>query len=485
MTRNGIQIILLFKHFYSETALFNKVLPKHHIYYALPVSQTPYFISITCLYGKCLQSNMYDVFCVLSELVSISKEKCECIEPCNRKVYQTQLSYASISGLSVSQILTSDLEKLDRNNRVALETRKRTQPKMFVSELAQMSRMSISYSKLLSTVKDKAWNKDRSIFKKVDKALCLLISSVMTGDIQNSTIKSTEEYINVFEAAYGRVRNTIGWHLEMLPVEIDLFLRALDSSLTLKNGSLHINDHIQRLISMLDNLGESINTYYHASKDSASIFISPELKFFGNQTDRLPEILNVKSDECEEMIRHFTETTIVETKTLLNNITNQDQQTTTKMDIRYVFDTLLKFENNMKDVSNCLDEYLDFLYRTREDNTQVLKTLEKDTSDLILCPSSATVDDILDYIDESRNVREIADKIEVITAKIAKEDTNSLIAETFNEDSILELEVELESFVSRIETRLLGPSRERITNLKKDAVNLYLQLLQSEHFLSR
>lgn len=398
-------------------------------------------------------------------------ESCKCIEPCKRILYETTLSYAALSGLSVNQILTSDLDLLDQKNKAALEIKKRTLPNIFVSELEEISDLSDAYKNLLTTVKHEAWDNEISIFKTVDKALCLFISDVIKSDITNSIMERHADYKETFESVYGRLRRTVQWHLQMLPVEFDIFIRELDSGMA-KEKSL--NESIPRITAMLDKLGEAIKVYYNAASSSISVYTSPGLDLAFNLSDQLPENVNIGNDTCAEKVLVLTKTSIPLIKAAMRESLGNNFK------ISHLFDMLLELETDMEYVNKCLNDYIIFLQETEEEEKQILDMLQVHESNLILCPESSTVNDILDYIDETVNIRELSEKIENITQKMTGEATNTLIAETFNEEAIIEASVQLENFVTRLETRLIERSRLKITQLKRDMVQVYLKILRSE-----
>ena len=174
-------------------------------------------------------------------------------------MYETQLSYAVLSHLSVNQILTSDLSNLNESHLNALETSHVTEPEEYIENMASLRKLRDDLERLRKFAFNKVWSREKSIFYKIDRALWYFAENVLLPDIRDTMGQKIDNYKRAYFAQYGILQKSLTMLSEELLSDLFVLARSLrffnetqDNVATMREILLKNKNGLVSLISIVD-----------------------------------------------------------------------------------------------------------------------------------------------------------------------------------------------------------------------------------------
>ena len=406
----------------------------------------------------------------------------------------------------MNQILSSDLERLRVNHLRALEVNNRADPEVMAQDLRLFDDLKVNYNGLLEFVKEDAWNKDRSFVVRVEKALKFVIGSILPGDLFKSAFGRLG-LKNAFNGLYGPVRESFHTFSQQLLVNMEMLARECDKFIV--NGNDRVLHQSFETDIILGRMSEAQRAYSKAFQLMQNVYNSSNLIFLRRD---LPEKVFTDEQKCyqadfnlvvvinqvlrlNEDIRSNFKTTIVEERLPvppIGNNTNGPVGTTGVLISRpskavlvpildHLISTMARMKSTLSKSSACLDEYYHFL----QDLDNVYANINQNKRDLLsqmtLTQESLTVDDLLDFTEETEKLTDYhADLLQLsrdfASGMIKKES----IANKFDEEKVSHALQDVTTFITRIQTRLIEPKRKMIQDVEEFIKNTYSKTLQEE-----
>lgn len=202
-------------------------------------------------------------FLILSggKLWSTKEEKtCECREPCRITVYEKRLSYASLSGISLSQILSSDLAMASSDREKALDVTYKTDIDLYRRLFSEWRSIINGIDFFLETTESVF--SEGSVLSRVDQALNNL-SNLCLEDIQQSLGQRLEEYIIAQETYFEPYQKHFLIASQNMISNLQLFI--INYQYTMSNMSSYGPTFLKRKLAkskeLIGNFDEAIKHY--------------------------------------------------------------------------------------------------------------------------------------------------------------------------------------------------------------------------------
>ena len=437
---------------------------------------------------------MSTLYLCLVDMLGARRSDCNCTDPCVRNIYESRLSYTALSSLNVDQLLSSNLQELYRRHVAVLEVNQRVTPQVFMEDLRILSNIVSDYSRILSFSLSQIWQPFSSILLKVEQSALFLIKTILNNDMKSTLMGQLGRYTTAFDTAFGLVYTSLDSYSTRLLVDLDILLRKLDGAVMKKERIAHVLPYIERTLEDLSTLKETITIYSYSQQTASSVFSSPTLKLNDNVTRYLSQSQNLETaEDCSNTVDTFTTDVIPLLQTLLEDLrrsvglgVSSPHMTDSGLSSLYNM-TRSSVKPSLIKSKECLSEFHSFLKELgswKESMFAQLHDLEENFK--LASATGATVDDILDYVDESdpllKNKNILDNKFQLFKANSSRKID---IAMLFNDSSVSAATQLIDTFVSRIRLRLFEPGRRRIEEVESFTSSTYISLIRYERQMSR
>ena len=421
---------------------------------------------------------------------------CNCTEPCTRRLYESQLSNAEFSSLSVEQILSSDLEELQEKYVSTLELNQRTSPNTFINDVKMIKGIVSSYDEIMEFFRRHIWLNYASVLFKVESSLQALIRQIIRADLQESNPGKIKSYAAAFYENYGLLRKTVVSYGDMFILNLEVLLRQLDGVIAHNSGISFLVEQIDKTSNDLNIYNDALNVYFESLGSEKSVYSSPQMALRPESKALLPETINSpdRPDGCRASVSRLLHDVIPELgnsltllkRTLIQNGSLSSDGILDGVQLVHLSQlTSLSVEPLSKSVESCANEYYTFLQNVTSWSDSLVLELDYLVAKMSLFSSSDTVDDRLDFIEETQSLKEDRNSFDQNYKLLLSGRMDTMgIAKLFQEAHVSTAEQSIDTLVSRIKFRLMEPLQKTMDRVRATATEAYVSLLENELSLS-
>ena len=414
-------------------------------------------------------------------------------------MYETQLSYAVLSHLSVNQILTSDLSKLNESHLNALETSHVTEPEEYIENMASLRKLRDDLERLRKFAFNKVWSREKSIFYKIERALWYFAENILLPDIRDTMGQKIDNYKRAYFAQYGILQKSLTMLSEDLLSDLFVLARSLrffnetqDNVATMREILLKNKNGLVSLISILDEYASILGGPSLSDPSSEAPTLGtvpsvdpsdiPAILILDNNKEHCITTLELLRLWCENLLSLHIRANLEKLDAALQE--NQSKNIAVMLSqSSEIIDEIVNAEDGLlRGARQCISEYDDVVNKVitwREDVFGEFAERKWYNSD------GRTVDDILDYVTETRELERIINSVDDTVEGITDRRVAFYeITQRFSDKKISDIEQAAELFTSRITRLLADLMRSRIAELVLFTEKVYGELFEHDQRIS-
>ena len=354
-----------------------------------------------------------------------------------------------------------------------------------------MTQIVTCYRQFLQFIKYKAWSRDSSILVKGSKALRLFLNDIVSRDLERGLLDVAKRQTKVFEDTYGPIRKTIKHHWHVLEMQMDIGMRSFDRFTAQNIDRDNVLPKLNEAENVLLTLKDAVHVYFQSLAQGRPVFESNSLNLSREELEYLPSVpvlgnYTLCPDGTEQIQAPIFNALLALLRQIKDHAVSNSAPKNAPMLLKNISLSFSELKMEFQKAERCINEYADFLHSVQVWDLHVQATLEKEAASLAISDEFSNVDDVLDFVDETKPLKEFGDIVESVKKSImGMTEPVKDTMELFGEDSISHAIQSINNFGSRVQLRLIEPLRNKLSGLKEGISKMYVELLRKDFKFSR
>ena len=375
------------------------------------------------------------------------------------KVYESHLSYAALSSLSINKVLDTSRQELREKYTAVQEVNKRSNSKTLLSDLALLKSLDEGYGSMMRAVEELL---GETGVKAVLMTLKQFISQVTMADIKHTTVGDIREYIRSYQVQYEFTQNTVVSLIHTCLSDLNLLYAMLEQS------------HCDRNSSFCNSLATKLNVTVELLTNAVEGYLNNSVSL--EETEQyLPQYLTLNKKNCSDSVEDLTKNIrfFVDSVKIPKGQPNSTLQITLQ-------DVGQACKDDLYEIQHCMEDYSKMIKDVRKWCRTVREQLKSNREKLDSLESATDYHDVTTKLSDNQNViKELNRGLKISTLK--RRD----IYKHFEESTYSKRLDDISSFVSHITNRILHPLKSLIDEIKTLSVDTYDQLFENEISLQK